>query len=361
MSIFSRKMLLSLVLLLVVIVATILYFVLRPETTLVTQIKQTVEEKQNALPFTQTIEVSQDALQTVTQASPGGISATEERALLPEVTQVEKWQQSDSFISEEQNFAPGIISLREGGYRMYWNDYERGGITSATSQDGINFVEDSGLRLDVAYEGTDCLASHPWIVRLKNGYRMYYQVACLLKQTPDQNMYSAFSQDGLTFVREGIAVAVGQETGLTYAGHGRILPMSDGSYRMYFSANTSNMRQGEPSAILGATSIDGLNWVLDENLTLEMGHDPAIVTLNGEIHMYASFLAWNLLHLVSYDGYTFTPIAWVEFYNVDDRYFEEFGDVEALVKDGEVMLYGGGKLEGDREGYPGLIVLKKVE
>ncbi|MBI4592156.1 hypothetical protein HY733_01795 [Candidatus Uhrbacteria bacterium] len=286
----------------------------------------------------------------------------DERALLPRVTEVERWELFQGPISGADNFAPGIVALKEGGYRIYWNDYPNGGISSATSIDGVTFEADSGLRLTQTYEGSGCMPSHPWLVSLDDGYRMYYQAVCEDGLPADTRMYSAFSVDGLTFVPEGVRLDVGADSGLTYAGHGRILTLADGGYRLYFSANTPVMEEGEPSAILGATSTDGLRWKLDDVLTLEMGHDPAIVWVDWKAHMYVSFLAKNLLHLVSDDGYSFTPVAWVEFYTNDGTKFEEFGDIEMLVTDdGELHIYGGGKLVGQREGFPGMVIMKQSE
>ncbi|MEK7326265.1 MAG: hypothetical protein AAB217_13495, partial [Chloroflexota bacterium] len=68
-----------------------------------------------------------------------------EQAFLPQVTAVEKWVEI-SVISQRQNFAPSIVKLHEGGYRIFWNDALAGGITSATSPDGLTFTADSGLR-----------------------------------------------------------------------------------------------------------------------------------------------------------------------------------------------------------------------
>lgn len=288
-------------------------------------------------------------------------TAESERALLPSVTAVERWEQAGESISGRDNFAPGIVALREGGYRMYWNDYPRGGITSATSADGIAFVADEGLRITDTGEENGCIASHPWLVALPDGYRMYYGSRCEQGVSDDVDILSAFSSDGVTFVPEGIVVGVGETTGLTFAGHGRILTLEDGTYRLYFSANTDAMREGEPSAILGATSDDGIEWALDDALTLEMGHDPAIVWLDDKAHMYTSFLAKNTLHLVSEDGYRFVPVAWVEFYDDEGTRFEEFGDVEAFATEDEVFLYGGGKLEGSRVGFGGLIRMTQVD
>lgn len=286
-----------------------------------------------------------------------------ERALLPEITEIERWEQVGNNISEDQNFAPGIVALREGGYRIFWNDYLDKVISSATSLDGLTFVKDEGFRLGKIGDGTDCFASHPWLVALEEGYRIFYQEACLSKdQTRPSRIYSAFSDNGTEFTPEGIVVDVGKKTGLTYAGHGRILQLADDSLRMYFSANTDTMSEREPSAILGAVSVDdGKTWILDDAITLQMGHDPAVIWQKEEVHMYTSFLSKNMLHLVSRDGgYTFTPVAWIEFYDSTGRYFEEFGDVEAIMLNEEVLIYGGGKLKGESIGSPGLIIMKEA-
>lgn len=283
------------------------------------------------------------------QASPspsGSDLRLQERARLPGVTQVERWREL-AIISEVQNFAPGIVPLREGGYRMFWNDPPAGGITSAASVDGFSFVKDAGLRLPNGTSGdADCTASHPWLAQTEGGYRMYYQGNAVCNPQPNQEpvyrVLSAFSADGLTFEREGVRIDIGAATGLTQAAHGRVLRLADGTLRMYFSANFVGVN--EPADILGATSQDGLTWQLDGQPILKAGHDPTVIQLGDLVVVYTTYLGDNFLRLESRDGYAFTPMTWLEFYDARGQRIEEFGDAEVLLApSGRLLLYGSGK------------------
>lgn len=188
---------------------------------------------------------------------------------------------------------------------------------------------------------------------------MYYGGDCGHGEQGIFKIYTAFSTDGLNFEKEGISVDVGEENGLTHAGHGRIIKLEDGTYRMYFSANF--IGRNLPADILGASSMDGLNWELDENPILEMGHDPSVVEVDGKIHIYTAFLGKNMVHLVSDDGYNFELVAWMDFYQEDTR-FKEFGNPEAfLLPDGDVAIYSSGLLEGETSGISGILIMKQMD
>lgn len=278
-------------------------------------------------------------------------SREEERKFLPEVTAVQKWKEID-IISERQNFAPSIIQLSKGGYRIYWNDAKAGGLTSKYSSDLRVFVKEGGVRLADGKKGSlDCVASHPWVVDAPGGYRMYYQGNATCNRGPGQapvyRIFSAFSEDGLNFKREGIRVDIGRSTGLSQAAHGRILRMDDGRLRLFFSASFTGKKG--PADILGASSTDGLSWALDDKAILERGHDPAVIRVGRTIYLYCTFLRDNLLVLDSSDGFHFTAKSWLEFYNGAGERIEEFGDIDIIQgEDGKLRIFGSGK------GSPGL-------
>ena len=76
-------------------------------------------------------------------------------------------------------YAPEVIRLANGSYRMYyaaWSDDIRGGIFSAASQDGLNFTKDSGPLLDLD-RPLDCrMVSEPCVINLDDGRcRLYYE------------------------------------------------------------------------------------------------------------------------------------------------------------------------------------------
>ncbi len=267
-----------------------------------------------------------------------------EKSFLPQLTAIEKWKEI-AVVGERENFAPSIVKLREGGYRIFWNSVSQKGITSATSKDGIAFTKDSGVRLTNGGAGQkDCIASHPWVIALDAGYRMYYQGDTFCEMKPDVDhefrVFSAFSTDGMNFTREGVRVDIGAN-GLAQAAHGRVLRLDDGTYRMYFSANFVNKRG--PADILGASSKDGLTWTLDAAPILERGHDPTVIKIGATIFIYTTFLGDNFVILESADGKKFTPTTWVEFYDSSGKRIVELGDPDILqLPDGRVLIYATG-------------------
>ena len=76
-------------------------------------------------------------------------------------------------------YAPEVIRLADGTYRMYysgWSDVIRGGVFSASSQDGLNWAKDPGPLLDLD-RPLDChMVSEPCVIELEGGRcRLYYE------------------------------------------------------------------------------------------------------------------------------------------------------------------------------------------
>jgi len=76
-------------------------------------------------------------------------------------------------------YAPEVIRLADGSYRMYysgWSDRIRGGVFSAASGDGLNWVKDPGPLLDLD-RPLDChMVSEPCVMELDDGRcRLYYE------------------------------------------------------------------------------------------------------------------------------------------------------------------------------------------
>ncbi|NRA17506.1 MAG: hypothetical protein HRU04_18610 [Oceanospirillaceae bacterium] len=76
-------------------------------------------------------------------------------------------------------YAPEIIRLADSSYRMYysgWSDKIRGGIFSASSLDGLNFIKDAGPVLDLDRSLDSRMLSEPCVINLNDGRcRMYYE------------------------------------------------------------------------------------------------------------------------------------------------------------------------------------------
>ncbi len=272
-----------------------------------------------------------------------------ERARLPQVTLIEKWKMAKRQVAN-RTFAPSLVRLQDGRYRMYSNALGFAGIESYISDDGLNFTKESGLRLTGTGKTGDpnCSVSHPWVVPDSQGYRLYYQANAVCnwqgdnqaKSEPEFRIMSASSIDGLTFTHdEGIRVDRSAE--LVQVAHGRIIKLPNGTLRMYFSANS---RPRSASDIMGASSQDGMTWTLDAELTVKTAHDPTVISQDGKIIMYTAYDMFNILKLTSDDGVKFTPAAWLEFQDEIGTTLQHLSDIEiAPSPNGTPRIYGSWK------------------
>jgi hypothetical protein len=83
-------------------------------------------------------------------------------------------------------YAPEVIRLGDGSYRMYysgWGENIDGGIFSATSADGLNWTKDPGPLLDLDRPLDSRMVSEPCVIDLDDGrFRMFYEA-----EDTDQN------------------------------------------------------------------------------------------------------------------------------------------------------------------------------
>jgi hypothetical protein len=166
---------------------------------------------------------------------------------------------------EDRALSPDVVAA-SGGWRIYFESSVRGvtAIASAHSVDGLTFVRDAGLRLQL--EGAS-LGSPRALVLADGRVRLYFHVYREpFERGLDRGNHveSAISADGLAFVREGgtrIPQTIpGVEDEAVYCA--RMLPLSDGRVRTYYSAwNGAGTGRG---LILSALSADGLSFVKDE-------------------------------------------------------------------------------------------------
>ena len=284
-----------------------------------------------------------------------------ERAALPDVTTVQKWQQVTT-ISEAENTSPSIIPLDNGDYRIFWNAPSLNGIGSATTPDGQRFNIDGGARLINAPAGQmDCAIGQPWIIQMVNGYRMYYQGqpepcnGAVTSLALNARIFSAFSSDGHNFERDsGIRVDVGDITDLTAAGHGRVIQTDDGTFRMYFTAFLPD--KGTTPYVMTATSVDSLSWQVEPTPLLEGAYDPTALQVESTINLYVSYKSGSTLLLVSEDGISFSPTAWLDFYDSANNPISTLSNIDIIdVSDGSLVIYGSGT------GTNGVATFKQVE
>lgn len=216
--------------------------------------------------------------------------------------------------------APEILKIGDS-YKMFLGtDIETRSSRGARSsrekrgiQKGISLFESNNLETwtfkGMVYEhdkdpSKDLKASHPWVIEVDNGYRMFYQLA---EKTPNNELmpftiWSAFSKDGESWTKEGLAI--GNQEGLTNTGHGRAQKLDNGDYIMVFSADTN---QCDPPGIMLAKSKDGKNWDTQKEPLALYGHDPTIMYKEGVLKIYYKYLDLKFFYIESSDkGKTFS-------------------------------------------------------
>ncbi len=219
---------------------------------------------------------------------------------------------------------PFVLALPDGTYRMYHAG--DGGIHSAFSSDGLNWTEEGGLRIANGPEGSGeyCIGGAT-VIQLDDGsYRMYYFGKTGLAG-PDRGVigriYSAISQDGLNWEKEGVRVETVGTPDNGWASTPEIVRTFDGRYRLYYTGNaifTPYFRD----YIVSAISDDGLNFTREGILSdfPIWPEDPAVITLS------------NGTYWLFYDCSVDSPISIFTARSTDGRNFTL--DQEAIVAPG---------------------------
>ena len=199
---------------------------------------------------------------------------------------------------------PEAIPLPDGRYRMYFENKPVAGpsvICSAISDDGMSWSQEPGVRLgddQGDYGSPRCIylesASHGRGRDWK--YRLYFH--CYFDDPPPggdrKHIISAISEDGLHFELEpGVRIPQTKplESYQTYAPE--VVRLGDGTFRMYYAGWTEDptVKKGSPfnGRIFSATSHDGLEWVKDDGICLDIGgewdpvkaSEPCVIDLHG--------------------------------------------------------------------------------
>ena len=164
---------------------------------------------------------------------------------------------------------PAIVRLPDGHWRLYFQTHEGGpaSVGSALSDDGFIFVKESGQRLTSDRETEGAELRHPCVVALpEGGYRMYYDTDA--ENGAFLRIWSAYSEDGLTFTREGLNIDLTPfrddwpQNFFAHASKPEVLQTPDGLWRMYFCSSRLKGLVYGPVSIRLATSSDGVNWTV---------------------------------------------------------------------------------------------------
>jgi predicted GH43/DUF377 family glycosyl hydrolase len=261
-------------------------------------------------------------------------------------------------------YGPEVVKLPEGGFRMYYYGWSEGEVTrilSAYSSDGINWVKEEGVRIDVEIPTTWQVHS-PTIFKLSNGtlvmcyagggagipyfgiatsidglkwekvsvrstyeqFGRYISAPSSVVRLPNGNyrlyaveydgshnfIVSLISSDGFSWsLEEGVRLNFGGTYDRTRAEGAEVIPL-DGAYRMYYTGGTFEYNN-QDLRILTAYSNDGLNWKKDTEIIIDApAFHPSVVQLeDGTYRMYFQRLdgIYSALSPLQFDVKVFSP------------------------------------------------------
>ena len=140
---------------------------------------------------------------------------------------------------------------------------------------GVVWVKDAVPAIDVNPAAPSGGALTPNVIRLPDGgYRLYYLgfAPGVTRDDHAGHIVSASSSDGEVWTADpGVRVEVHPPHATQRTLCPDVVPMPEGGYRMYFEARVPAARIGEHdfrTAILSATSADGLEWTPEEGVRL---------------------------------------------------------------------------------------------
>ena len=175
-----------------------------------------------------------------------------------------------------------ILSLSNGTYRTYFGGQTGVGgtyrIYSATSSDLLTWTQDSGIRVDVGGPLGCVHVNYPEVIQFPNGIlRMYYSCG-ISGGDSGGDLLSATSTDGLNWTQEtGVRLARGgNNTGLDQSLFDpHIERLVDGSFRMYYSGSFASPGVSNIDRIFSAVSTDGFTWKNEAGIRLDHGANGA--------------------------------------------------------------------------------------
>ncbi|MFH1520580.1 MAG: hypothetical protein ABID61_02975 [Candidatus Micrarchaeota archaeon] len=163
---------------------------------------------------------------------------------------------------------PFAYKLDNGNTILY---YCNGGIKSSISEDGVVFANETATGIN---DGCD-----PTIVKNSDGkIRMYYKWSSG-PGGPGQavhKIYSAISDDGITFQKEGIIIDSQNSSDNGWASVPEAIKLANGNVRIYYVSGDPQAEGGTMSAI----SSDGLHFEKENGVRMKgIFVDPAITIL----------------------------------------------------------------------------------
>jgi len=192
---------------------------------------------------------------------------------------------------------PDVLQLKDGTWRMYFQDNQAGGIRSATSTDGLTFTDEPGLRLDtnepefnldtVGAQSTTLLPDGTYVMVYRGTINEPYQTTEKIPNQNTQLYFWATSKDGLEFERQGTAIDSRNDTLYGLTDGADFVRWDDNTLRVYFWSYTGvyyttfvNNTFTEP--VFTFTNHPGAN----QRFSPDPPGDPTLIKINGGWKMF---------------------------------------------------------------------------
>jgi hypothetical protein len=243
---------------------------------------------------------------------------------------------------ERTNYAdPVVIKTEDGRYRLFLLVFEdEPGVDHSPRNNRVEtFISDDGVRFD-REEQKHNLPGYGAMrfYRFDEGLRLYYSEFVREEGFPEiAGLFSLISQDGLQFLSEdGIRIRPLRD--LFGIQSPTVFLLSDGRYRMVFGEFTSG--EGVQTQVFyGATSVDGLSWVRDEEPLFQAAEGesgqvlrPFVLPVDDLYYLFYNSHS-SMSVAVSSDGWTFERLTPLGLTGADTD--------GLLLPDGTIQLYYG--------------------
>lgn len=183
------------------------------------------------------------------------------------VTAAPDWKMEGVSINTEAVENIEVIQISDDQWRMYYS--ENGSVKSAISNDGKSWEFEDGVRITNAGQVS--------VLKLAdNTIRIYF--TRMTDQRPA--VFSAVSSNGLDFIEEeGVRLAAGHAQGFDADSgivHPSVVKLLNGKYRLYYDTLYTAEDDNDDEdiwRILSATSADGLTFIHDKGVRINPKKD----------------------------------------------------------------------------------------
>lgn len=210
------------------------------------------------------------------------------------------WTKEDGIRKTMATF-PDVIKLADGRWRMYFQN--AGVIKSATSSDGLTFIDEPGARVDKNESGYNLenVGAQSTTIQPDGSYLMVYRGAIneayqTTDKVPNPDTHIDFwssSRDGLTFEKKGLAidsrneVLLGAADGADFVKWDPSTSSGQAELRVYFWSYTGIYHTVYSN---GAFSAPVFDWTNNKDSRVKFAEnppgDPTLIKIKGTWFMY---------------------------------------------------------------------------